>query len=48
MESDSKHAHARMEQIQKVVNLLMVKMEEEEAVQHHMVAQMALTTQSFD
>jgi hypothetical protein len=44
MESDAKREEARFEQIQKVVELLVVKLEAQEEMQHQMVAQMALMT----
>jgi hypothetical protein len=44
MEYVSKKEEARLEQIQKVVNLLVVKFETQDAMQQQMVAQLALTT----
>jgi hypothetical protein len=47
MESDAKREEARLEQIQKAVDLLVVKLEAHESVQHQMAAQMALTSQAL-
>jgi hypothetical protein len=46
MESDAKREEARFEQIQKVVEFLVVKLEAQEEMQHQMAAQMALMTQA--
>jgi hypothetical protein len=46
MESDAKREEARLEQIQKTIDLLMVKLGKQEAVQHQISTQMALTTQA--
>jgi hypothetical protein len=47
MESDVKREEAWLEQIQKAVDLLVVKLEAHESVQHQMAAQMALTSQAL-
>jgi hypothetical protein len=46
MESDAKREEARFEQIQKAVELLVVKLEAQEEMQHQVAAQMALMTQA--
>jgi hypothetical protein len=46
MESDNKKEEARLEQIQKAVDLLVVKFKAQDAMQQQMAAQLALTTQA--
>jgi hypothetical protein len=45
IEPESKEEEARLEKIQKVVDLKVVKLEAQDAVQHQTTAQLALTTQ---